>query len=61
MGKQPATGQKKTKDAIAKAAAQQKKKSGAKVIYPLCRNGPKEKFTKNLIMLSSLIRLATIN
>jgi hypothetical protein len=54
MGKQPVQGQKKSKDAIAKAASQ--KKAGAKVHIPLVRNGPREKSKKKLITPSSLIK-----
>jgi len=54
MGKQPVQGQKKSKDAIAKAASQ--KKAGAKVYLPLSRNGPREKSKKKLITPYSLIK-----
>ena len=57
MGKQPVQGQKKTKDAIAKAASQ--KKAGAKVHLLLVRNGPREKSKKKPIMLSSSIKPPT--
>lgn len=57
MGKQPVQGQKKTKDAIAKAASQ--KKAGAKVHLLLVRNGPREKSKKKLITLSSSIKPPT--
>ena len=57
MGKQPVQGQKKSKDAIAKAASQ--KKAGAKVHLPLVRNGPREKSKKKPITLSSLIKPPT--
>lgn len=53
MGKQPAAGQKKSKESIAKAATQ--KKGGAKVFLVLLRNGPRAKLKKRLIMQSSLI------
>ncbi len=43
MGKQPVQGQKKSKDAVLKAATQKKKAGGAKVLYHLCRNGPRVK------------------
>jgi len=51
MAKAPA-GTKKSKDAIAKAATQ--KKGAAKVNYPLCRNGLREKLKKKLTTLFSL-------
>lgn len=54
MGKQPTLGQKKGKDAIAKAATQ--KQGGAKVIIILIRNGPKEKSKKKLTMPYSSIK-----
>ena len=54
MGKQPVQGQKKTKDAISKAASQ--KKAGAKVHLPKSRNGLKEKSKKKLITQSSSIK-----
>jgi hypothetical protein len=57
MGKQPVQGQKKTKDAIAKAASQ--KKAGAKVHLLLVRNGPREKSKKKPIMLFSSIKPPT--
>lgn len=55
MGKQPTTGQKKSKDQIAKAASQKK---GTVKVYRLIiiRNGQREKLKKKLIMLSSLIK-----
>jgi len=55
MGKQPVQGQKKSKDAIAKAASQ--KKAGAKVNLLTLRNGPREKSKKKLITPYSLIKL----
>jgi hypothetical protein len=57
MGKQPVQGQKKTKDAIAKAASQ--KKAGAKVNQFTFRNGLREKLKKKLIMLYSSIKPPT--
>ena len=57
MGKQPVQGQKKSKDAISKAASQ--KKAGAKVHIPLVRNGPREKSKKKLITPSSSIKPPT--
>jgi hypothetical protein len=55
MGKQPVQGQKKSKDAIAKAASQ--KKAGAKVNLLKFRNGLREKLKKKLITPYSLIKL----
>lgn len=58
MGKQPTTGQKKSKDQIIKAASQ--KKGTVKVHHlVILRNGQKEKLKKKLIMLSSLIKPLT--
>ena len=57
MGKQPVQGQKKSKDAIAKAASQ--KKAGAKVILLTFRNGPREKSKKKPITPYSSIKLPT--
>ena len=48
MGKQPVAGQKKSKDSIAKAAAQSK--GPAKVVFNLCRNGIREKQKKKLML-----------
>jgi hypothetical protein len=53
MGKQPTTGQKKSKDSIAKAASQSK--GPAKVIINSYRNGIREKLKKRLIMQYFLI------
>jgi hypothetical protein len=58
MGKQPTLGQKKGKDAIAKAATQ--KQGGTKVIIFISRNGPKEKSKKKLTMPYSSIKLPMI-
>ena len=58
MGKQPAAGQKKSKDSIAKAATQ--KKGGAKVVIVSFRNGLRVKLKRRLIMQSFLIGLPTI-
>ena len=57
MGKQPVQGQKKSKDAISKAASQ--KKAGAKVYLPSSRNGPREKSKKKPITQYSSIRPPT--
>ena len=58
MGKQPTTGQKKSKDQIAKAASQ--KKGAHKVIHTnIFRNGQREKLKKKLITLSSSTRQLT--
>lgn len=57
MGKQPTTGQKKSKDSIAKAATQ--KKAGVKVVGALCRNGPRERPRRKQSMMSSSIRQVT--
>lgn len=59
MGKQPAAGQKKSKESIAKAATQ--KKGGAKVILGWFRNGPREKSKKKLTMQSFLIEQLMID
>ena len=59
MGKQPVQGQKKSKDAIAKAATQ-KKKVATKVNPPSLRNGPRAKSKKKLITLFSSTRPLTI-
>lgn len=59
MGKQPTTGQKKSKDAISKAASQTK--GTAKVPQCLFRNGTRVKLKKKLIMPSSSIKLPMIN
>lgn len=59
MGKQPVQGQKKSKDAISKAASQ--KKAPTKVCLSLVRNGPRAKSKKKPITQSFSTRPLMIN